>query len=680
MQADGFWVGIDVGGTFTDAVLVDASTGRLSWAKRPSTPAAPQAGVLDALGAFDALTPEQLTRIMHGVTIGTNAIIERRGAEVWVVTTRGFRDTLEIARTERRVLYDIKTLKPAPIVPRTRILEIDERVLHDGTVHRALAGAELARVVDELDAAGAESVAVCLLHSYANARHEEAVVEAVRAALPHAFVCASSEVLPELREYERFSTTVLNAYIGPLMHSYLQGLRNDLRQQSFKAPVFLMTSNGGVIGAARAQRFPVQTVLSGPAGGVAAAIELGRATGVDNLITYDMGGTSTDVCLIEDLSAPLTAERQVAGLPNRTPQLEIETVGAGGGSIAWLDDGDILAVGPRSAGAQPGPAAYGRGGLEATVTDANLCLGRLSQATALAGTLTLHPSAARRAIESLAGQVGDIGVDALAEGIVRIAVARMVSAIKEISITRGHDPRDFSLVAYGGAGPMHAAFIADELEIQQVVVPPSPGNFSAFGCLGSDLRQTLVRSQRIDTRTGTFEELESTFQSLENDACAVLLADGLEDVALGVERELGMRYLGQSWELAVRVPLTTASMDELVELFHTAHERRYGHADDHPAEIVSARVTVVGAVRGPRLAPVPARGGASPTVRPVYFAGEYSDTEIWSRDALPTGLSIAGPALVEEMGALTVVPPGWSARVGELGELRLSSPDLVRAR
>ena len=289
MQADGFWVGIDVGGTFTDAVLVDASTGRLSWAKRPSTPAAPQAGVLDALGAFDALTPEQLTRIMHGVTIGTNAIIERRGAEVWVVTTRGFRDTLEIARTERRVLYDIKTLKPAPIVPRTRILEIDERVFHDGTVHRALAGAELARVVDELDAAGAESVAVCLLHSYANARHEEAVVEAVRAALPHAFVCASSEVLPELREYERFSTTVLNAYIGPLMHSYLQGLRNDLRQQSFKAPVFLMTSNGGVIGAARAQRFPVQTVLSGPAGGVAAAIELGRATGVDNLITYDMG-------------------------------------------------------------------------------------------------------------------------------------------------------------------------------------------------------------------------------------------------------------------------------------------------------------------------------------------------------------------------------------------------------
>ena len=672
MRAHEFWVGIDVGGTFTDAVLFDASTGRLSWSKRPSTPDAPQAGVLDALGAFDALTPEHLTRIIHGVTIGTNAIIERRGAEVWVVTTRGFRDTLEIARTERRVLYNIKTLKPAPIVPRTRILEIDERVLHDGTVHCPLDGAEIDRVVGELSAAEARSVAVCLLHSYANPRHELAVVEAIRGALPHAFVCASSEVLPELREYERFSTTALNAYIGPRMQTYLQGLRGDLRQRRVEAPVFLMTSNGGVIGAARAQEFPVQTVLSGPAGGVAAAIELGRAIGNVNLITYDMGGTSTDVSLIEDLNPPLTAERQVAGLPNRTPQLEIETVGAGGGSIAWLDDGDILAVGPRSAGAQPGPAAYRRGGVEATVTDANLCLGRLSQATTLASTLTLDATAARQSIERLAGRIGDIGVDELAEGIVRIAVARMVSAIKEISITRGHDPRDFSLVAYGGAGPMHAAFIAEELEIQRVLVPPSPGNFSAFGCLGSDLRQTRVRSHRIDTRTGDFEDVEGAFQALENDARDALLADGLEDVALGVERELGMRYIGQSWELAVRVPNRTTSMAELIERFHAAHERRYGHADDQAAEIVSTWVTVVGSVRGPRLSQPPARGAAEPAVRRVCFAGQHIDTEIWSRDALSAGLTLTGPVLVEEMGALTVVPPAWSAQVGELGELRLS--------
>ena len=663
-------VGVDVGGTFTDAVAFDTADGSLRWAKAPSTPDEPARGVLDAVSALagDLGTVE---RFVHGITIGTNAIIERKGADVWVVTTKGFRDTLEIQRTERRELYNIRTLKPASFVPRLQVLEADERIRHDASVLRALDPAECERIAETLRSAGAESVAVCFLHSFANGAHERAMQAALAAAAPAAWVCTSSEVLPEIREYERFSTTVLNAYIGPLMNRYLEGLESRLASKGFTRTIFLMTSNGGVTSAGRARRLPVQTVLSGPAGGVAASVELGQRLGAGNLITCDMGGTSTDVCLVEGLRAPLTTEQMIAGYPNRAPQVEIVTIGAGGGSIAWLDGGETLAVGPRSAGADPGPAAYGRGGTEPTVTDANLVLGRLGSETRLASTLALDGSLARASLERLAARFGAIEGHALADGVIRIAVARMVSAIKEISIAKGYDPRDFVLLAYGGAGPMHGALVASELDIDHVVVPPSPGNFSAFGCLVSDLQITRTRTLLVETRRGEWPTVAEAFAGLERESRAELESEGVAASDVAFRRELGIRYVGQSWELVVSIGPEVDSMRDAELAFHAAHAKRYGHGADAPAEVVTVRVTAVAGTAKPALPGPPGSGDPGIRTRPVYFDGAWSDTAVLARPELAAGAALDGPTLVEEMGSVTVVPPGWRLEVGAIGEFHL---------
>ena len=664
-------IGVDVGGTFTDAVAFDGADGSLRWAKVPSTPNEPAIGVLDAVCALVA-DLGAIDRFVHGVTIGTNAIIERKGADVWVVTTKGFRDTLEIQRTERRELYNIRTLKPPSFVPRPQVLEAHERMRHDASVLQALDPAECEGIAETLRAAGAESVAVCFLHSFVNDTHERAVRAALACAAPGAYVCTSSEVLPEIREYERFSTTVLNAYIGPLMSRYLKGLESRLASRGFARTIFLMTSNGGVMSAERARRLPVQTVLSGPAGGVAASVELGRRLGVENVITYDMGGTSTDVCLIEGLRAPLTTEQMIAGYPNRTPQVEIVTIGAGGGSIAWLDGGETLAVGPRSAGADPGPAAYGRGGAEPTVTDANLVLGRLGGETKLAATLALDALLARASLDRLAARFGGIETHVLADGVIRIAVARMISAIKEISIAKGFDPRDFALLAYGGAGPMHGALVASELDIDYVVVPPSPGNFSAFGCLVSDLQITRTRTLLVETRRGEWRTVSEAFTGLEHEGRAELQNEGVGTSDVVFRRELGMRYVGQSWELVVPIASEVDSMREAELAFHAAHAKRYGHGADAPAEVVTVRMTATARTAKPVL-PSPSRAGADTEsrTRPVFFDGAWSDTAVLARPALAAGTAVEGPALVEEMGSVTVVPPGWRLEVGAIGEFHL---------
>ena len=664
-------IGVDVGGTFTDAVAHDTADGSLRWAKAPSTPHEPALGVLDAVSA---LTGDlgAVEHFVHGITIGTNAIIERMGADVWVVTTKGFRDTLEIQRTERRELYNIRTLKPPSFVPRPQVLEVDERMRYDASVLRALDPGECERIAETLRSAGAQSVAVCFLHSFANDTHERAVRAALASAAPDAYVCTSSEVLPEIREYERFSTTVLNAYIGPLMNRYLERLRSRLASRGFARTIFLMTSNGGVMSAERARRLPVQTVLSGPAGGVAASVELGRRLGVENLITYDMGGTSTDVCLIEGLRAPLTTEQMIAGYPNRTPQVEIVTIGAGGGSIAWLDGAETLAVGPRSAGADPGPAAYGRGGSEPTVTDANLVLGRLGSETKLASTLALDALLARASLDRLAARFGGIEAHVLADGVIRIAVARMVSAIKEISIAKGYDPRDFALLAYGGAGPMHGALVASELDINHVVVPPSPGNFSAFGCLVSDLQITRTRTLLVETRRGEWPTVAGALAELEGEARTELEIEGVRASEVVFRRELGMRYVGQSWELVVPIAPEVDSMRDAELAFHATHGKRYGHGADAPAEVVTVRVTATARTAKPDLrTPAPDGADADHRTRQVFFEGEWSDTAVLARTALAAGAAVEGPALVEEMGSVTVVPPGWRLEVGAVGEFHL---------
>jgi len=664
-------VGVDVGGTFTDAVIYDDATGELRWAKAPSTPAAPAQGVLAALARNDT-DLAGAERFVHGITIGTNAILERKGATVWMLVTAGFRDTLEIARTNRTVLYDIKTLKPEPLVPRRRAIEIDERVLADGTVLRALDPEQMRAAADRLTKEEPSAVAVCFLHSYRAPAHEEQAAALLRERLPGWFICHSAGVLPEMREYERFNTAALNAYIGPVTQRYLDALSEALRGKGYRGPVYLMTSSGGIVTAERAARLPVHTVLSGPAGGVAAALHLGKSLGLKNIITYDMGGTSTDVCLIEDLHVPVTSEQFIAGLPIRTPQIEINSVGAGGGSVAWIDAGKILKVGPKSAGADPGPACYGKGGEEATVTDANLAIGRLAPSLKLAGSVALDEDLSNKVVKKVADSFG-MDLAQAADGIVKIAVARMVSAIKEISVARGYDPRDFALMAFGGAGPMHAAFIAEELEIARVVVPLRPGNFCAFGALISDIRHDYLRTHRVELSSADAGELEGAFAAIEKEARAAMVAEGMPRERIATRRSAGMRYLGQSWDLVVRLPEGISSLNELEDLFHLAHEKRYGYRSADPVEIVSLRVAAIGEVAKPAL-PEWSEGGsleaARREARQVYF-GRMQSVPVYLRDKLPRNARAAGPAIVEEMGAVTVVPPGWTLEVGRLGELHL---------
>jgi N-methylhydantoinase A len=668
-------VGVDVGGTFTDAVVYDDASGELRWAKAPSTPVAPAEGVLAALARNDA-DLAAAGRFVHGITIGTNAILERKGAPVWMLVTKGFRDTLEIARTNRTVLYDIKTLKPEPLVPRARAIEIGERVLADGTALRKLDLQEVRNAAKNLQAQPASAVAVCFLHSYRSPEHEEEAAALLAELLPGWFVCHSAGVLAEMREYERFNTAALNAYIGPLTQRYLDALSASLRGQGYRGPVYLMTSSGGIATAERAARLPVHTVLSGPAGGVAAAVHLGDSLGLKNVITYDMGGTSTDVCLVEDLAVPVTSEQFIAGLPIRTPQIEINSVGAGGGSIAWIDAGGILKVGPRSAGAEPGPACYGKGGEAATVTDANLAIGRLAPSLKLAGSVALDEGLARKAVSRVAAAFG-LKTEEAAEGIVKIAVARMVSAIKEISVARGFDPRDFALMAFGGAGPMHAAFIAEELEISRVVVPLRPGNFCAFGALISDIRHDHLRTHRVELAGADPAELERAFAAMEREALDAMVAEGMPRERIKLRRSAGMRYLGQSWDLIVPLPKTIASVSELEGLFHATHEKRYGYRSADPVEIVSLRVAAIGEVEKPALPEWRQEGrleDARRETRPAVFSGAVQPVPVYLRDKLPRAARLAGPAIVEEMGAVTVVPPGWRLEVGRLGELQLLKP------
>ena len=666
------WVGVDVGGTFTDAVAYDDESRSITYAKAPSTPADPTEAVVEAIQALN-VPFDAMGRFVHGITIGTNAILQGRGATVWMLVTEGFRDVLEIARTNRTELYDIKAVKLPPIVDRLRVREIRERLYYDGSVRIPLDERQVRETVANMVVGPEDAVAVCFVHSYAHPEHERLAAAVVRQERPGVFVCASSDVLAQMREYERFSTAALNAYIGPLMQRYLDSLEARLQASGFGREVYIMTSNGGVSTAERAKRLPIGTVLSGPAGGVAATVHLGWLTGLENLITCDMGGTSTDVCLIEDLQVPVTNQQSIAGHANRTPQIEINAVGAGGGSIAWLDRGDILMVGPQSAGAAPGPACYGQGGSEPTVTDANLLLNRLAAQTRLAGRIALDPALSRQAMQPIMAQLG-LDEYQLADGIVQIAVARMVSAIKQISIAKGHDPRDFVLCAYGGAGPMHAAFIAEELEIGRVLVPMGPGNFAAFGSLISDIRQDYTRTRAMQTRRVDFADIETTFAELEAEGRANLLAEGVEPARIETQRSVGMRYLGQSWELEVDVPPEIADREQLEEAFNAVHERRFGHRSDAATEMVNFRVAAIGRVDKPALPAWQVRGELADALagrRRVYFGGWLDDVPVYERARLPLERELVGPAVVDESGSTTVIPPGWRGHLLATGDLLL---------
>jgi N-methylhydantoinase A len=665
------WLGVDVGGTFTDLVLYDPKTGTLRIEKVPSTPTDPSLGILAGIARL-GIEVESLGKFVHGTTVATNTILERKGARTAVLTTAGFRDVLEVGRGNRTVLYNIKATRPPPLVPRSLVFEVEERTFYDGTIARPVEPQEVASIAGRLATLGIETVAICFLHAYANDANERAARDALLAALPGAAVSISSEVLPEYREYERFAATMLNAYVAPRMRGYLGALRSGLAERGYDREIGIMISNGGTWPIPRIADSPVHSVLSGPAAGVIGAVRVGKAAGYDNLIAYDMGGTSTDTCLIKEGVFAISSESRIGAYPLKLQQIEINSIGAGAGSIAALDAGRAITVGPRSAGAAPGPAAYGRGGEEPTVTDANLVLGRLGAERALGGEIHLDPALAGAAIDRLGAAVG-LDRQRMAEGIIAIVVAKMTASIKEISIMRGHDPRDFALFAYGGAGPLHAALVAEELGCRRVLVPPLPGNFSAFGLLVADVRHDYARTRITPTAELTFAELTAILGEMREQGRRQLADEGFAAAAMRFEARLDMRFIGQAFELAVPLPQEARAMDDIDRAFLAAYERRYSYASGGPAEIVTFRLSAYGIVEKPELPGIGMHGlsGAKTGERPVAFDGRSHPTAVYDRSLLWAAAEIAGPAIIEEAGSTTLVPPGFHAIVDPHGTLVL---------
>ncbi len=690
-----FRLGVDIGGTFTDAILWDDAGGAPHIAKVPSTPHDPAEGFLTAATQIvrqAGLTPASVSLIVHGTTVATNAIIEGKTSRTAFVTTVGFRDMLEIQRQIRPSLYDLNFEKPRPLVSRDLCFEVIERLDASGNVVQPLDESDVRRIAAALRAADVATVAVCFLHAYRNPDHELRAGAILRAALPGVSVSLSSEVAPEFREYFRASTTVVNAAVRPVVEQYLGRIESKLAEAGFQAPLLVMQSNGGVLTAAGARERPVFMVESGPAAGVIAATYLAECIGRRDVISFDMGGTTAKAGLIRDGAPSITKEYEVggqavaaigagrgSGYPIRTPVIDLVEIGAGGGSIAWVDSGGALRVGPRSAGADPGPACYKRGGAEPTVTDANLVLGRLAAESFLGGALRLDVDAARQAVDERCARPLGLEVVAAAHGIVEIANAAMTNALHLVSVQRGHDPREFALIAFGGAGPLHANRLAAELRIPLTVVPLSPGISSAMGLLATDLVHDYSRTLRRATDTLETADVELAFQALESEGRAVLGRDGVPPADLVFRRYLEMRYIGQSFELTVPAPaddLRDGLLRATLDTFHREHQRAYGFAaPDEPTEVVTLRVAAVGRMPRPRLQPLPAMPNAPDArSRPVYFAeaGGFVPCSVYNRYVLPPGMQVVGPAIVEELDSTCVVHPGYTATVDTVGNLLLA--------
>jgi N-methylhydantoinase A len=648
-------IGVDVGGTFTDLVAI--RDGTLATAKVVSVPGDQSRGVLHAISR-SGVPNDDIASIAHGTTVATNALLERRGARTALVTTEGFRDVIEIGRQNRASLYELTAAAPPPLVPRELRFTVAERIGPEG-IRLNLSEESLERALAAIRAEGVEAVAVCLLFSFADPTHEEQVRAALMEGLPDAFVTTSSEVLPEFREYERFSTTAAGAYLGPVLASYLEGLRERLDAAGLP-PAVVMQSSGGVVDIETAVRLPSTCVLSGPAAGVVAAAYAGAASGFRDLLTFDMGGTSTDVGLVLGGEVQVTTGSVVGGVPIRHPLVDVHTVSAGGGSIAWVDSGGALHVGPRSAGASPGPACYGLGGTDATVTDADLFLGHLEDGSTLGGEVVLSRRHAEAAIERLAAQLGVDPVEA-ALGIVTVAETEMIRALRVISVERGVDPRGLTLVAFGGAGGMHACSLAEELQMSRVLVPQAAGVLSALGLAVADLRRDYVVSFRRDADELTDLDLDTAFAPLEARAGADLPSPQLL-------RYADVRYRGQSFELTVAV----ASAAAIAGAFHEAHEQRYGYrAPEAQVELVALRLAAHTPTAKPTLRVRGTRARGLPASRSCHFGNGWHETEVAETSALPVGHVIRGPAVVVLPEATCVVRPDWLASVDDTGALVL---------
>lgn len=666
-------IAIDTGGTFTDCVYRDR--GRIEVLKLPSTPDDPSRAILEAVRRICELIPSGHVEVRHGTTVATNAVLERKGARVAFVTTAGFEDTLAIARQARPNLYDWNQHRPEPIT--SLCFGLPERIAPDGPVLLAPTRSALNTLRAQIRDSKAESIAVSLLFSFANPAHEQAVAEALASLrLP---ISLSHQILPEFREYERGSTVALNAYLAPRLQSYIHSLERGLASRS--ASLSIMQSSGGILSAASAAREPVRTILSGPAGGVIGALSVSRAAGIDHILTFDMGGTSTDVALLDaEREPPTTSEGQVEGLPVSIPMLDIHTAGAGGGSLAWMDTAGALQVGPQSAGADPGPACYGRGEL-ATVTDANLILGRLHPDHFLGGAMRLDESRARKALSAISAR-SFASLEHLAEGVIRVANARMESALRRVSVERGFDPRSFTLLAFGGAGPLHACALAQALGIRRVLIPAAPGALSALGILDADLRREFSRTVMLAPGS---PHIAQAFRALEVEARNTFSSEAVRPI---LKRSADLRYHGQGYELRIDW------LPNAVSRFHQLHEQSYGYADPlRPVEIVTIRVQAI--ARNAKPHTHRSEKGCAPFIAQSHRAmsgkitsadsrsallsphrtfenGRWRSAALYDRGRLQTGHRIKGPAILTELSATTYLPSNWTASVDPSSNLILT--------
>jgi len=670
-------VSFDVGGTFTDFTLHDERSDAVRHFKVPSTPADPSEAIETGLAALIAelgIRADEIGFVGHGTTVATNMVIERRGVRMGLITTKGFRDVLEIGRQTRPNLFDYARGKPEPLVPREHRIEVAGRIDVTGKVLAPLDEEAVRAAARHLVAEGVQAIAICFLHSYLDDAQERRAAEIVGEIAPDLYISTSSGVLPEFREYERFSTTAINGYIGPRMDRYLDRFLRRIGELGIATQPYTIHSNGGLMSVATVRTHPVRTCLSGPAAGVVGAAEVGLSAGLPNLITFDVGGTSTDVSLIEGGTPAFAASRLIADHPVRTPMVDVHVIGAGGGSIAWIDDAGALKVGPRSAGADPGPVAYGRGGREPTLTDANIVLHRLNPKALLGGRMPVDEAAARHAIaERIAGPLG-LCVEEAALGIIRIAVANMSRAICSVSTEKGHDLADFALFPFGGAGPLHAIAVAEECDIRRVLVPQEPGTMCARGILMSDLSMDFVKSEITIADAGSWPEIAARFATMEESGLAWLDVERVGQDRRGFLRVVEARHKGQNHEVQVRLDDEPARMpfESFVAGFRTAHRREYGYdVEDLAIEVVNCRLKVVGRIDRPQVRPT-ALSAAAPAAtrrRDVRFAEGWLDTPVYERASLGSGVLLEGPAVIEEMSSTTVVGPGQRVGVDALGNL-----------
>ena len=676
-----YMIGVDVGGTFTDFSVFDSDSNAVMNFKRSSTPWDPSVAIVTGIEEIleekriDALLVDYLA---HGTTVATNALIEKKGACLGLITTKGFRDLMEIGWQKRPSLYDLKKKKPVSLIPEGLCQEVDERVLYDGTVERPLNEKDVYQAVDYFKKRNVQSIAVCTLFSFINPVHEIRIKEIIKEEFPEAYITLSSELIPEFREYARMSTTVLNSYLGPVMEKYVHNFEASVKKAGITVDPFVTQSNGSVISISETIECPIKTAVSGPSAGVIGAANIGSGCGIDKIITFDMGGTSADISLIENGTAQLSNERLIEGYPARIPMIDINTVGAGGGSIAFVDEGGALKVGPRSAGASPGPACYKRGGILPTVTDANIILGKLNPSHILGGRMEVDRDLAVKAVNEHICSGNSLTIDEAAAGIISVVNSNMVRAIRVVSVEKGYDPREFTLMAFGGAGPLHACEVARDMGISTVLVPSAPGTLCSVGLLMADTQFDLSRTNIMPATEEYVGAANKIFKKLIKEGDRLLDKENVPAEKRKYKASIDCRYEGQNYEIRIDVNecFDADSLGEMKEAFNKAHERSYGYCDPNKGmQMVNFRLSAVGDIIKPSLKK---ESEVSDETKPLAVSyrnvkfdrhEDWIETSVYDRSDIRPGMRVKGPAIIEQMDSTTVIPPEWTAYADGFGNL-----------